>query len=520
MKIRLVRFLVFALVVLLTACAPGTDFVILSGSENKSLEPVLEDFGRKHNVTIHMKYMGSVDIMLQLDRDMTSYDAVWPANSLWIALGDKKRIIKHEKSIMTSPVVFGIRKSLAEKLNVTERDVYVKDILEAIRKDRFSFMMTSATQSNSGASAYFGFLYALLGNPDVLTGEMLRRASLKKDIRDLLSGIHRSSGSSGWLKDLFLKGNYDSMVNYEAMIIEANQELIRQGREPLYLVYPVDGMVMANSPLGYVNNGDSDKEKIFMKLQKYLLSEDVQQTIQDYGRRTGIGGISGDVDKEIFNPDWGIDVKRILSPVSVPEPEVISTALSLYQTTFRKPSFTVFCLDYSGSMYGQGQEALKNAMGMLLDRRSAGEYLINTGDEDVTVVIPFSSRPLDVWSARGNDQNQLNALLNLIRNKRPNGSTDIYSPVITALEIIKKGSTDQYIPAVILMTDGESNYGKRYRDLEKAYREMEMDVPVFSITFGKASSVQLEKIEDLTRARVFDGRHDLVKAFRKAKGYN
>ena len=34
--------------------------------------------------------------------------------------------------------------------------------------------MTSATQSNSGASAYIGFLYALLGNPEVITAEDLR----------------------------------------------------------------------------------------------------------------------------------------------------------------------------------------------------------------------------------------------------------------------------------------------------------------------------------------------------------
>ena len=35
-------------------------------------------------------------------------------------------------------------------------------------------MMTSATQSNSGASAYIGFLYALLGNPDTMTKESLQ----------------------------------------------------------------------------------------------------------------------------------------------------------------------------------------------------------------------------------------------------------------------------------------------------------------------------------------------------------
>ncbi len=35
--------------------------------------------------------------------------------------------------------------------------------------------MTSATQSNSGCSAYIGFLLrALLGNPDVITSENLQ----------------------------------------------------------------------------------------------------------------------------------------------------------------------------------------------------------------------------------------------------------------------------------------------------------------------------------------------------------
>jgi Ca-activated chloride channel family protein len=32
------------------------------------------------------------------------------------------------------------------------------------------------------------------------------------------------------LKDLFLKGGYDAMVNYEALIIEAIEELVNQGR--------------------------------------------------------------------------------------------------------------------------------------------------------------------------------------------------------------------------------------------------------------------------------------------------
>src|SRR5208337_680394 len=173
-----------------------------------------------------MKYSGSVDIMLELQKGAASYDAVWPASSLWISLGDTARKVKLAQSIWASPVVFGIRMSKARDLGFIGKDVHVRDILAAIEQKKLSFAMTSASQSNSGASAYIGFLYALRGNPDVLTLDDLARPALKRDIRTLLSGINRSSGSSGWLKDLFLSSNYDAMVNYESVIIETNQALV------------------------------------------------------------------------------------------------------------------------------------------------------------------------------------------------------------------------------------------------------------------------------------------------------
>ena len=66
--------------------------------------------------------------------------------------------------------------------------------------------------------------------------------------------------------------NYDAMVNYEAVIIETDQQLVSQGKEPLYVVYPEDGLALADSPLGYVDKGDAAKEKLFTDLQQYLLS--------------------------------------------------------------------------------------------------------------------------------------------------------------------------------------------------------------------------------------------------------
>jgi Ca-activated chloride channel homolog len=89
--------------------------------------------------------------------------------------------------------------------------------------------------------------------------------------------------------------------------------LLKQGKEPLYLIYPSDGLVIADSQLGYVNNENADKEKFFKELQQYLLSEKVQKELLQMGRRTGFAGEMDNAPGDVFNPDWGIDTMHILS---------------------------------------------------------------------------------------------------------------------------------------------------------------------------------------------------------------
>ena len=95
-----------------------------------------------------------------------------------------------------------------------------------------------------------GFLYAMLNNPQTITKDDLHSADLVPKMRSLLSGVNRASGSSEWLKELFLQGNYDAMVNYESVLIATNNSLVASGKEPLYLIYPVNGMTVADQLAG------------------------------------------------------------------------------------------------------------------------------------------------------------------------------------------------------------------------------------------------------------------------------
>ena len=489
---------------------------IVSGSENQELEPVLETFCRQEDVQIEMTYLGSLDIMRLLGEDEISYDAVWPASSLWMNVGDTRHRVKHAQSVSVTPVVFGIRQSLAESLGFVGREVSVNDLLSAIRNGSLRFCMTSATQSNSGASAYIGFLYALLGNPEVITLEDLQDETLQTEIRELLSGVDRSSGSSDWLKDMFLQGDFDAMVNYECLVIQANQELEAQGREPLYVVYPTDGLTIADSPLAYVDQGDGEKEELFLKLQEYLLSADTQSAIQRTGRRSSYTGVNEE-NRDVFREDWGLQPDRVLSPMKMPAQEVLFQALDLYQTEFKKPSLNVYCLDYSGSMDGEGNQQLEEAMEQLLIQSNAQEHFLQASSREVNILIPFSGEPLGVYTAQGNGA-ELEALNTTVQDLAPGGGTDMYAAAIRGLEELKNYDLAQYTPAIILLTDGQSEGS--YQAFADAYQELGAQVPVFSIMFGDADESQLEDLAELTNARVFDGREDLVGAFRSVKGYN
>ena len=496
---------------------PGGQIRILSGSENQELETIIQECSEATGVEIQMEYKGSVDIMRELENGAPDYDAVWPASSIWVSMGDTGHLIKHSQSISMTPVVFGIRESLAEKLGFVGEKVSVNDILTAIRDGEMSFCMTSATQSNSGASAYIGFLYALLGKQEGLTAEDLQKPDLQADIRELLSGVERSSGSSDWLKDMFLEGDYDAMVNYECLIIDANQQLEEEGKEPLYVVYPYDGLSIADSPLGYVDHGDAEKEEAFLAVQEYLLSDKAQEEIEATGRRINASGVSKE-NQDVFNRDWGIDTERILSPIQMPEAAVLTEALNVYQTSFKKPSLNIYCLDFSGSMSGTGEEQLKEAMAQILLQENARKNFLQANAGEVNEVVFFDDTILDVQAAADDSDEALAELNQKVADFQIAGGTDIYRAAAEALEIASGYDLTNYTPAIILMTDGRSNYN--YSNFEEVWNRYEEDIPIFSITFGDADPGQLEELAKISGGRVFDGTKDLTAAFRSVKGYN
>ena len=499
-------------------------FRLISSTENQDLEDHIMEFAMDNDIDLEITYYGTIDMMQILNGNFEDYDAAWPSNSIWLSLleSDVRGKIINSKFTSINPVIFGIDIDVATELGFVGRDdIKINDIVDATKSGKLKFIMSSATQTNSGASAYLGFLSSLAGNTQVLTSDILSNQSIKDDLSSLLNGVEKASGSEDYSINAYLQGDgkkFNSVVGYESSIIHINKQLENTDRSPLYAIYPVDGVSLSDSPFAYIDNGNDKKLEEFTILQEYLTGEEMQKYLTSTGRRGGYGGLVPYADKSVFNPEWGIDTEKYLSPIKYPSSTVIKEALNMYQNDFRKPSYTVFCLDYSGSMAGQGHRDLSTAMELILNTESASERMIQFSENDVVEIVPFSYYPSEAFGT--SDGYTLNDLADEVKGLYPSGGTDIYKPTYDALRMLNRADTGDYIQSIILMTDGLSDHEESFFNIESYYKDNDMDVPIFCITFGDADTSQLEQLAEMSGGMVFDGTTDLIYAFQTVRGYS
>lgn len=524
MKRCISLLLLLAILFMLTGCSqdPGTTpsakqeryLRILCCPENKELEPILNDFAREHNARFEFTYAGALDIIQMLNSgNASNYDAVWLSNSIWTSRLNNSSILTNGKSIFISPVVFAIDRAEGEKLNLIGRDVTLREIMQAITSSGISFVIPNITRTNSGASIYLSILSTLVGNPEVMTIAQISQDSVTEELKEFFSHVGRTSGSEDYLLELVENGEYNCMVNTESQVLALNRKLEAAGKAPMYILYPTDGVSIGDAPLYFVKN-NSSREGIFLELQRYLLSSTVQEQLLNRGFRANYGGTIDPKYADVFKASYGIQIDRCLSPVKYPSMPVITEALNRYQLLFRKPAAIVFCLDYSGSMSGEGFGQLTSAMDYILDNeKTSVDFLQFSGADNVTV-LGFSNK-ITGWKTGTGDE--LYTLRSFVRKTNPSGSTDIYLATLKAFEILEQ-YPDDYSKSVVLMTDGASNC-MTFSDFERESKGHTI-YPVYSITFGSANTSQLNQLAQKTGGKVFDGVKDLTNAFREVRGYN
>ena len=466
------------------------------------------------NVTID--YMSDIDIVSKLNQSSGEYDAILISNSMWTYMLDNVYLTE-SKSLAISPVVFAVKKDKAQELGLVDTEITNEDILNLIKNKQISYVMPSAVRTNAGATSYLGFINSLSGNPEVLTTEHLENQYLKDNLKTLFNNVERNAGSESYTFDIFESSGCDALVATEASIIKYNKE---HTNNPLYMLYPVDGVAVTDSMFTFI--GKAEKKDAFIRVRDYLLSNEGQKLFKEHNYRTWYGGSTEIVDPG-FNKNWGVDTTKILKVTSFPSKTVMTKAFGLYANLYRKPSVVTFVLDYSGSMIGSGYENLQDAISYVLDTNKSSTEFIQFSKDDRISVIYFSDNTT-YYTEFFNGDEAYKIYSNALANVQATGGTPLYEATATALEHVttEMGSLaniGDYSPSIILMTDGQPT-GVSFKRFQNYYETEGYNIPIYAIAFGDADLKELTKVAEMSNGKSFDGRKDLLQAFREIRGYN
>lgn len=500
----------------LTNRGAGGTMTVLAGSELKDLEPYVDRIARETGVRLEFDYTGTLD---GVDSIVSGHqvDAAWFSHSKYLTLVDRGRIAAQEQ-IMLSPVVMGVKRSLAQQWGWENNpDVTWADIATKAASGELHYAMTNPSSSNSGFTALMGVVAAFAGTgADAIQLDDIPQTQAQ--LQDFFKGQALTSGSSGWLRDAYVRdqNNLGGMINYESVLMELNNS--GELREKLVLLYPKEGIVMADYPFILLNN---DKRDAYDKLVTYLTSEEFQRIIMEQISRRPV------IPQVRPNSNFAqINTVELPFPASA---QVVDEILYAYLDEARVPSHAIFVLDVSGSMEGTGISQLKAAMRNLTGEDSSltGRFARFADRERVTLVI-FNDRVKSVQAFEVGTGAARATSLNEIRNHTEalfaDGGTAIYTALQRAYEIAieaKRQDPDRYY-SVVLMSDGENRDGINLNQFDTWYRQNADaigGIKTFPVLFAQADENAMNQVANLTGGRVFDGYGDLSSVFKKIRGY-
>lgn len=492
---------------------------ILAGSEVKDMIPILQSAASDIGVKVAFEYEGTLagTELVASGGAASRYDATWFPNNRYLSLlpGASSAIAESVK-IMTSPVVLGLKGSVASRLGWDTAPPTWADLATAAGDGEFSYGMTNPAASNSGFSALVAVATALSGTGSALTSADI--TSVTPGMTKFFSAQKLTAGSSGFLADKFTQNPklVDGIINYESVL-----KGLKVDGDPLTIVTPTDGVVTSDYPLTLLSSASEAKKKLFDKLTAWLTTPKVQKRIAtDVHRRPGVPGI-----------DTGDEFpSSVLFETPFPNTlDVANTLISTYLESVRNPAQAIFLLDTSGSMEGDRLDSLKNALKNLAgaDTSTIGSFSSFRPRERITL-LPFNTAPgqPQVFDLpEGDTSASLAQIRETADELVADGNTSIYSSLRAGykLALKQKAERPDTFVSVVLMTDGENTTGisdTQFTDYYEGLGSSASTIPTYVVLFGDGDVDKLTQIAKLTGGQVFDARNgDLAQAFQEIRGY-
>ncbi|HET6708464.1 vWA domain-containing protein [Amycolatopsis sp.] len=468
------------LLLLVTACGPGgpdgTKLTVLATSELADLGPVLADLRRETGVELVMDYRGTMAATAELHR---GFDLAWLSTGRFLRLRAAEPALS--TPIMLSPLVLGVKAGDAAKLGAQPTWA---DIADRAGGGELRYGMADPHVSGTGMAALIGVATAAAG-----TGAALRPEDVRCDrIQGFLAGRAFDAPD---VTEEYVRRQHEvgGLVAPESAILALNAS--GRLREPLEVVHPRDGTVLADYPLMLLDPGE---RAAYDRVVRWLRTPAAQRAIMERTFRRP-------ADPAV--PRTGKLATPAGNPLYFPDrQEVVDRLLRAYDRagTGRQ---VIFVLDYSLSMAGPRVAALRRAFAALtgFDRFFVGEQV---------TIIRFAGAVLEERTVTVSRQADVDALQAVVASADLRPHTAIWAALEHAYRVAKPGAS------IVLMTDGENNAGP---GLDTFLAGKHDAGPAYAIRFGEASPADLGRVTAATGGRVVDGdAESLTKAVRELRG--
>jgi Ca-activated chloride channel homolog len=316
---------------------------VLAGSEVEDMVPILAQAEKAIGVKVEMSYIGTIDGTEDVASGQTKgkYDATWFPNNRYLALlPGAATATSTSVKIMSSPVVFGLKPSIAHSLGWDTNPPTWAGIAQAAAAGKFTYGMTNPAASNSGFSALVSVATALSGTGSALTTANI--TSVEPQLTSFFSGQKMTSGSSGFLATKFEQdpGAVDGIINYESVLLG-----LKTGGQPLTIIRPTDGVITSDYPLTLLTSAAASKRALFTRLTNWLTTPKIQEEIvTQTHRRPAVPGV----------PTHNIFPSTVLFETPFPKSMSSTRSFRPTSTAFALPRRPCSCLTPRGRWRARG----------------------------------------------------------------------------------------------------------------------------------------------------------------------
>ena len=479
---------------------------------------------------------------------------IWsPAASGWGAIVNERAgttLAPEGKPFILTPLVIAMPGRMAKELGYPSKPIGFKDIVALANDPQgwakynhpewgpFRLGKTNPNFSTSGLNFTIAQYYAATSKSRDLTKEDHARPDVVEFAKSVESSVvHYGDITMTFLNNWFAADARGSALSYASAVAVEEKSVIdynlgnpdgelsagerpRIPREPLVAIYPSEGTLFSDSPFIILNAPwvTAEQKQAAALFETFVLLAANQEKVLKYGFRPGNPSVAVGAPIELKN---GVDPAQPQAVLDVPTPPVMVEILNRWAEQ-RKTARVMLVMDVSGSMgepavagssetkLDLAKRAAISALGQFKDDDEVGLRIFSTsltGDKNVNFVDLLKVGPIGV---------QREGMRGKIDGLSPVSGTPLYDVAARSVEEMAENYDPRKINAVVLLTDGRNDDGKKADDAQQLSTLLSTlqsgsegaavsAIRVFPIAYGKDADLAiLRQIAEASRSAVYD----------------